>query len=108
MIVNHWFANWYFRNKEYHPWAITLGERVLTTGFINEWAQWHEWRHVKQWRLCGYILFPLVYGLGAVIGMFRGHYYYKNPLEIDACKYADKMAYREKGHYPEWDYLLKG
>lgn len=74
-------------------WALTLGEWVFCKrDEINEWAQWHEWRHVQQWRWFLYVGFPLAYGIGALIGWRRGDAYWRNPLEKDACRYASKHA----------------
>ena len=98
-------AKFIFRHKRW-PWAITLVERVYASGYIIEWSQWHEWRHVQQWRWFGYVLFPLAYGIGALIGWLRGDVYWWNPFEVDACKYADRNAQRAVGEYPKWDYLL--
>jgi len=43
----------------------------------------HEKRHCMQWFVLG-ILFPLVYGIGMLIGLARGDTHGENPLEIDA------------------------
>lgn len=47
--------------------------------------QAHERRHVMQWFVFG-PLFIVAYGIGIVIGSFRGGGYMMNPLEIDARK----------------------
>lgn len=62
--------------------AITLAEWVLVRA---PWASnrllRHEARHVRQWRWCGYVLFPLAYLIGWVLGGFS---YFNNWFERDA------------------------
>lgn len=43
----------------------------------------HELVHIRQWYRFG-ILFPILYALGTLIGFFKGDYYEKNPLEVEA------------------------
>ena len=44
----------------------------------------HEEAHVRQWRRWGYVLFPLAYLMGSLIGLVRGSAYRLNPFEVAA------------------------
>ena len=65
--------------------ALTLPELIaVKADTISPRLLRHEMEHVRQWRRCLYVFFPVVYGIGAVIGLFRGSAYWDNPLECAA------------------------
>jgi hypothetical protein len=65
--------------------AITIAEWILIkNSVITSEKLKHEQRHVTHWRACGYVLFPLAYLIGWVLGGFS---YHRNWFERDARRH---------------------
>ncbi len=83
-IIGRFFAR--FPALAYTWGAVVTLERASRAADRRLLA--HEMEHVRQGFRWG-PLFPAAYAIGALVGWRRGHWYWLNPLEVDARAVAD-------------------
>ena len=81
LIHGGWLANILAAN---HTPAITLGDVIIYNDLrpLKD-VRAHEMGHVQQYHIFGDLFLP-VYGLGAILGAFKGDIHDANPFEWDA------------------------